>query len=344
MKVLIVTNTELFLWGGAEELADNLALNLRLVGHDAEVLRIPFFWKDPNEIINQMLLVRNIELYNVDKVIALKFPAYLINHPNISIWLLHQFRQAYDLHKSDDGYFGGLENKKELLDAIQLADSRDLSQVRNVYTISANTSSRLLHFNGIQSTPLQPPVNNQELFVDKGNDGYIFAGGRINNMKRQYLLVEAAALSQNGPPLIIAGPTDSEEDAQKLRELVSRHNLQRRVNLDIGFHPRQKIADYINRSAAVAYIPIDEDYGYVAAEAAIASKPVITCADSGGPLEIIKNEVTGWVCEPSAKALGKIFDLIGSNPKLSNQLGNSNRVNFENLDISWSNIIRKLLE
>lgn len=344
MKVLIVTNTELFLWGGAEELAENLALNLRVVGHDVEILRIPFFWKDPNEIINQMLLVTNIELFNVDKVIALKFPAYLINHPNKSIWLLHQFRQAYDLHKSDDGFFSGLENEKELLDAIQLADSRDLGQVRTVYTISAKTSSRLLYFNGIQSTPLQPPVNNQELFVDKGNDGYIFAGGRINNMKRQYLLVEAAALSQNGPPLIIAGPTDSEEDAQKLRELVNRHNLQRRVTLDIGFHPRQKIADYINKSAAVAYIPIDEDYGYVAAEAAIASKPVITCADSGGTLEIIKNEVTGWVCEPSAKALGKIFDLIGSNPKLSNQLGNSNRVNFEHLDISWSNIIKKLLE
>ena len=33
----------------------------------------------------------------VDRLIGLKFPAYLIPHPRKVIWLLHQHRQAYDL-------------------------------------------------------------------------------------------------------------------------------------------------------------------------------------------------------------------------------------------------------
>ena len=44
------------------------------------------------------MLNRNLRLYNVDRTIALKFPAYLIPHTEKTLWLLHQFRQAYDLY------------------------------------------------------------------------------------------------------------------------------------------------------------------------------------------------------------------------------------------------------
>ena len=32
-----------------------------------------------------------------DRVIALKFPAYLVPHRQKVLWILHQYRQAYDL-------------------------------------------------------------------------------------------------------------------------------------------------------------------------------------------------------------------------------------------------------
>ena len=94
MKVLIVNNMAPFLWGGAEELADNLKKNLILSGHEAEILRIPFRWEPASGIPSQMAMVHNLELTNVDHVIALKFPAYLIRHPRKTLWLLHQYRQA----------------------------------------------------------------------------------------------------------------------------------------------------------------------------------------------------------------------------------------------------------
>jgi glycosyltransferase involved in cell wall biosynthesis len=49
---------------------------------------------------------------------------------------------------------------------------------------------------------------------------------------------------------------------------------------------------------AVAYPPYDEDFGYVTLEAFLARKPVITCRDSGGPNEFVRDGENGYVCEP----------------------------------------------
>ena len=40
-----------------------------------------------------------------DVVITTKFPSYLIKHPNKVVWLVHQLRQAYELHGTDFGQF-----------------------------------------------------------------------------------------------------------------------------------------------------------------------------------------------------------------------------------------------
>ena len=36
-------------------------------------------------------------------------------------------------------------------------------------------------------------------------------------------------------------------------------------------------------AVGVLFPPVDEDYGYVTLEAMLASKPLITCTDSGAP-------------------------------------------------------------
>ena len=49
-------------------------------------------------------------------------------------------------------------------------------------------------------------MNYPELFSNRGDSGYIFAGGRINFGKRQHLLVESIGLTKSGAKLIVAGP------------------------------------------------------------------------------------------------------------------------------------------
>ena len=101
MKVLIVNNMAPFVWGGAEELAVHLQKNLVICGHEAEILRIPFQWNPATRISSQMLMVRSFELTNVDRVIALKFPAYLIRHPDRHMIFWMQGRLIFLMIKKD---------------------------------------------------------------------------------------------------------------------------------------------------------------------------------------------------------------------------------------------------
>src|SRR5215207_5445071 len=86
-----------FIWGGAEELTHHLVRNLTAHGIQAEAMRIPFSWEPAERLIDETLLCRSLKVVNTDRVIALKFPAYLVPHDNKVFWLLHQYRQVYDL-------------------------------------------------------------------------------------------------------------------------------------------------------------------------------------------------------------------------------------------------------
>ena len=82
MKVLVLNNAAPFIRGGAEELADCLVRRLNATkGVEAELLRVPFRWEPAERIVDEILLNRNLQLYNVDRTIALKFPAYLDSAP-----------------------------------------------------------------------------------------------------------------------------------------------------------------------------------------------------------------------------------------------------------------------
>lgn len=92
MKVLVLTTRVPFIHGGAEELRDHLVSNLRRHGVEAEAMSIPFTWDPAERLIEEMWIARTLEVTNADRVIALKFPAYLTPHPNKMLWVLHQYR------------------------------------------------------------------------------------------------------------------------------------------------------------------------------------------------------------------------------------------------------------
>jgi len=345
MKILIVTNMAPFIWGGAEELAFNLRKNLVFEGHQCEVLRIPFQWEPIDIVPSQMLMVKALELSNVDHVIALKFPAYLIDFPKKSLWLIHQFRQVYDLFETNRAYYENLPHYKEVRDLVTSADNDCFSQFNRLYSISEVTRERLLKFNGLNANVLIPPVNDPELFLNKGAGGYIFAGGRINSMKRQHLLIEAMQYADSSVKLIIAGPVDSIADGELLKSLVQKLNLSDRVILDLGFMEKRKYADYINNSNAVVYIPIDEDsLSYFAMEAASASKPIITTTDSGGILGIAKHGLSGWVVEPNQASIASAMSEAFHSASSQKIYGLTAREMLVDMNLNWPTTIETLLK
>ena len=81
-----------FIRGGAEVHAEGLRDALRRFGHEAEILAIPFKWYPPEKILDHMLACQLLDVSEVagtpvDRVIGLKFPAYLIPHPNKVLWI-----------------------------------------------------------------------------------------------------------------------------------------------------------------------------------------------------------------------------------------------------------------
>ncbi|PWK45017.1 glycosyltransferase family 4 protein [Pseudomonas sp. OV226] len=345
MKVLIVNNMAPFIWGGAEELAVNLQKNLIIAGHDAEVMRIPFQWEPASTIPSQMLLTRTLEIFNTDHVIALKFPAYLVRHHRKSLWLLHQYRQAYDLYDVGQTNLPADQTGADIRKAIINADNESFAESRHIYTNSEVTRKRLLKHNGFDSQVLLPPVNDPESFIGGQFDDYIFAGGRVNGMKRQYMLLEALAKADKRVKLIIAGPPESPADTHQLNVIIEKFSLQDRVKLDLRFLPRATYVDYVNRALAVAYIPFDEDsLGYVAMEAATARKALITTTDSGGILGLVTPGETGWRAEPTTESLAEAMNAAFESKTRTKQYGEGAQALWNGLGINWPETIEALLK
>jgi glycosyltransferase involved in cell wall biosynthesis len=343
VKVLVVNNMAPFVWGGAEELAANLEKNLIAAGHEAEVLRIPFRWEPASRIPSQMLMVRGFEMFNVDRVIALKFPAYLIRHPHKTLWVLRQYRQAYDLYDAGQSNVPEGPPGQEIRRVIQNADNEAFGESRGLFTISKTTQQRLAHYNGVNAEVLVPPLNDAELFAGGRAEGYIFAGGRINSMKRQHLLLEALALAPPQVRLVIAGPPDTPEDGMRLTQLVEALELGGRVKLDLRFLARTEVAQVVNHAAACACVPCNEDFSFVAVEAAAAGKPVITVHDSGGVGDLVRHLETGWVVAPEPRALADAMVAACLNATSAVKYGAAARDYWFSMGITWPKTVEKLL-
>ncbi len=344
MKVLVLNNMAPFIRGGAEDLAFHLTKNLKSAGAEAELFRIPFRWEPAEQILEQMLLCRGLKLTNVDRVIGLKFPAYLVPHDNKVLWLIHQYRQAYDLWEAGQSNIPDNARGAILRSAIQKADNDCFRNCRSIYAGHAITADRLKRFNGFTAEVLMAPLNDPEIFAAQESEGYIFAGGRVNAGKRQHLLVEAMRHVRSDIRLIVAGPPDSPDDSARLEALVAEHDLADKVKLDLRYLPRSEIASLVNHSLGVAYIPFDEDsVGYVTMEAAQASKPVLTVSDAGGILDLVRENETGFVAEPDAKQLADAIDRLVALPSVSREMGLRGRAAWLKRGVNWENTIEKLL-
>src|SRR5262249_31037778 len=225
MRVAIATVQVPFVWGGAEILAEGLARALRAAGHEAEIVTVPFKWYPQERILDHMLACRLLDLTEscgaaVDRVIALKFPAYLIPHPNKVLWTLHQHRTAYDLWAHELGDLIHFANGAQVRDAIRHADQKFIPQARAVYTISATVSRRLQEYCGIASDPLYHPPRHAELFHGAPAEDYLFFPSRLSRSKRQALVLEALARTRQPVVLRFAGGAEGTAIAHELKALA----------------------------------------------------------------------------------------------------------------------------
>ncbi len=162
-------------------------------------------------------------------------------------------------------------------------------------------------------------------------------------MKRQALVIEALANTRNPVRVRFAGAQNEPPYLQKLHALAKKLKVADRISWLGNVTQEEKFQHYAN-ARAVIYPPIDEDYGYVTLEAMLASKPVIICSDSGGPLEFVEDGVTGLIAEPTPETLAQAMDRVWSEKGFAQKAGESGREKYESLEISWKKVVETLLQ
>jgi glycosyltransferase involved in cell wall biosynthesis len=336
-----------FVRGGAEILAEGLLDAVRATGHEAEIVAMPFKWYPAERILDHMLACRLLDLTEsagtpVDRIVCLKFPTYLISHPHKVVWLLHQHRTAYDLWDHPLADLIHFPNGAQVRDAIRQADRRFLPEAERVFTLSANVSRRLRTFCGIRAEPLYNPPRHAERFYSAPARDYLFFPSRLTALKRQELVLEALARTREAVRVRFAGSPDTPAYGRHLEVLARRLSVHQRVEW-VGPVAEEEKRRLYAEALGVVFPPIDEDYGYVTLEAMLASKPVVTCADSGGPLEFVAHRETGWVAEPQADALASALDELWADRDRAREMGMAARRRYEELDIRWAKVVDRLL-
>ena len=344
MKILIATSGVPFMRGDAEILAGNLLEALSEAGHEGELAVIPFKDYPPGRIPDQILACRLLDLtetcgVRIDRLIGLKFPAYLIPHPSKVIWLLHQHRAAYELWDHPAGGLIECPDGSVIRDAIRQADRELILEAKAVYGLSQSVSGRLRRYSGIAPEPLYHPPANAPLFYKSAAADYFFFPGPVSSVNRQWLAIQALAQCRERVRIRFAGePGSLAQQAKSANKL----KFSDRVEWLGMLSEDQKRGLYAN-CLGVIFPPVDEDYGYATLEAMLSSKPVITSSDSGGPLEFVLDRQTGLVAHSTPESLAEAMDTLWAERGCAAVMGEAGRAHYRDLHISWANVVEKLL-
>ena len=343
IRTVVVCEAQVpFVEGGAEIHVRSLVAQLKARGYLVERVALPFKWYPKQEILAHAAAWRMIDLSEsngrpIDLVIGTKFPSYFVRHPNKVAWLIHQYRAAYELCGTPYSDFDHTEGDVGLRASLIDLDTKMLGECRRLFTNAGNTAGRLAKFNGLTAEPLyHPPHLASRLRTGEYGD-YVLSVGRLESVKRADLLIKAMAHVDRPLSLVLAG--DGTE-RQNLEALAGRLGVGDRVRF-LGAVPDDQLIELYADAAVVAYVPFDEDFGYVTLESFLSAKPVVTLRDSGGPLEFVEDGVNGAIVEATPETLAEAINRYAGDKTLAASHGAAGRARAA--AVTWDGVIEKLV-
>jgi glycosyltransferase involved in cell wall biosynthesis len=344
VRTILVCEAQVpFVHGGAEIHVRELVRELRARGYLAELVSVPFKWYPKEEILPHAAAWRLLDLSEsngrpVDRVIASKFPTYFVRHPHKVAWLIHQYRAAYELCGTVYSDFSHRDEDVGLRDTIIRLDTEMLGECRAIFANARNTAARLATFNGLRAEPLYHPPRLAPRLQPGAYGDYVLSVGRIESVKRVDLAVAAMALVDPGVRLVVAGDGTQRENVERAAQQAG---VAERVSFLGAVDDEQLLALYKD-ALAVVYPPFDEDFGYVTLEAFLARKPVITCADSGGPNEFVVTGENGFSTEATPEGVAAAIRALAADRALAKRLGEAG---YERARlVTWDGVIEKLVQ
>ncbi|MFH5181198.1 glycosyltransferase family 4 protein [Paenibacillus sp. TAB 01] len=331
-----------FFYGGGEVHAESLKRELLKRNFHADIVTLPYKWYPNDQLVQSMLNWRLIDLSEsngekIDLVIPMKFPSYGVQHENKVVWLMHQFRQVYDLYGTQYSEFDHTPENQSTRELVKRFDFNTINECRKIYTTSNNNSSRLQKYNSISAEVLYHPPKHYGNYYTEDYNNYILSVGRLDKLKRIDLLIKAMKDVDKNVNCIIVGTGPEKENLEKL---IYKLGLEHRIKL-VGFVEDKDLLHYLANCLGVYYAPYDEDYGYVTLEAFLSKKTIISFEDSGGVLEFVQDNENGFILKNPDQIADKInFLFHNKNTAVSYGETGYNLVK----DISWDYVIDRLTE
>lgn len=341
MKILVAATITPFLHGGADNHIHGLVRALKEAGHSTELLRLPFKFEPATDVERSMDYAAGLDMNNpngiqIDRVISLQFPAWGLQHADHWVWVMHQHRAVYELY--DDSKASAA--LRHLRTAVTAFDQQGLGKAHKLFANSARVAERLATYNGLPAITLYHPPAHAEKFYCEPAQPYIFMPSRLEVLKRQSLLIEAASLMRTPLSIVFAGDGGQRNS---LAAQVERLGVSDRIRFLGHITETEKRAFYAH-SLAVCFPAFDEDYGYITLEAMLSAKPVVTCTDSGGPLEFIRHGENGWIETPNAQALAERLDWLYQNQQQVAEAGKAARASYDTAGLSWQHVVAELTQ
>ncbi|KAL3636932.1 hypothetical protein CASFOL_019231 [Castilleja foliolosa] len=186
----------------------------------------------------------------------------------------------------------------------------DLILVNSKFTaLTFAKTFKRLDSRGVRPAVLYPAVNVDQFDEPNATKLSFLSINRFERKKNIELAISAFALLYNSQQEFVEGEKKNE------LSLIVAGGFDRRLRENVEY--LEELKDLAEREG-------DEHFGIVPLEAMAAHKPVIAC-NSGGPVESIKNGVTGYLCEPSARDFSTAMANFICDPQLSKIMGREAR-------------------
>jgi glycosyltransferase involved in cell wall biosynthesis len=369
-----VGGAEKLCWGLLREVNEN-------TNDQAELIRLPApensFW----DLVDSYQSFSRLDLSHFDQVISTKYPSWMVSHPNHVCYMLHRLRGFYDCFHflNLPGRYESLHPEVQALQRLlntRAPDQQSLAEVfdclqtlrhncddipsdafqfpgslikelvhyfdrvglrckaiQRYYAISRTVAQRHLYFpDGASVQVLHPPSNLEGFYC--GEFKYLFTASRLDAPKRIGLLIEAMRYVRSDIELRIAGEGPEESHLRKMAE-----SDQRVVFL--GYRSDAELVEDYANALAVAFVPYDEDYGFITIEAMMSGKAVLTVTDAGGPTEFVRHKQTGLCVATDPKQIAEGIDWLVQHKDAAVAMGREARLDVES--ITWPQTLTSLL-
>ena len=340
--IAVVTSSPPFAEGGHLVMARELVRALREEGHETGLVVTPQNRFGQQGTAYLAAWCTDVQLAHeekkVDQVISLRFPGYAVQHPNHVLWLNHRMREYYDLWDQFSSHLTWKQGIKERARRalIHRVDKYLFNRMQRRFVISGTVQARLQRFGGIQSDVLYPPPPERAYRHESYGD-YLFGVSRLSPLKRFDLVLKALAEPAAASIKCVIAGEGAELD--NLKALAVQLDVEHRVKF-VGRLTDAEMIDHLARCRAVVFTPFNEDYGFVTVEAFMCGKAVITCRDSGGPSELVRDGHSGFVTESTSEAVAVAMRALMDDRNLAARMGEAGHATASRM--TWSDAVRQL--